>query len=248
MKDTQNVFYSSISKHYHEIFPYNPVQLKFVEKNCGGLAGKRILDIGCATGELAFQLANAGAEVTGIDLNDDLLQQAESEKHHPRLTFQKGDMLKLAEDFKGQQFDAVLCFGNTLVHLPSAGHVKAMLDGVRQVLKSGGLFLLQILNYDYILSEPVTELPVIETENIKFIRKYSSDPDSQLIEFKTELHLKKDGKVISNKTPLLPLKSNELVDLLEESAFENNSLYSNFKEEEFGGKHLPLVIKADLSE
>lgn len=244
MKDTQNEFYSSISRHYHEIFPYNPAQLKFVERNCEGLAGKKILDIGCATGELAFQLAAAGAKVTGIDLNEDLLQRAESEKQHPKLTFQKGDMLNLQEDFKGRQFDVVLCFGNTLVHLPSAGHVKEMLNGVRQVLKPGGLFLLQILNYDFILSEPVTELPLIETDNIKFIRKYSSEPNNLLIGFKTELHLKTDGRVISNKTPLLPIKSQELLNLLGESGFENSSLYSNFKEEKFGGKHLPLVAKA----
>ncbi len=244
MKDTQNEFYSSISEHYHEIFPYNPAQLKFVERNCDGLAGKKILDIGCATGELAFQLATAGAEVTGIDLNEDLLQRAESEKQHPNLTFQKGDMLKLEDDFIGRQFDVVLCFGNTLVHLPSAGHVKGMMDGVRQVLKPGGLLLLQILNYDFILSEPVTELPLIETGNIKFIRKYGSEPGSLLIEFKTELHLKKDGKVISNKTPLLPLKSHELLDLLGDSAFEKSSLYSNFNEEKYGGKHLPLVAKS----
>lgn len=244
MKDTQNEFYSSISKHYHEIFPYNPAQLKFVDRNCGGLAGKKILDIGCATGELAFQLAIAGAEVTGIDLNDDLLHQAKSEKQHPKLTFQKGDMIKLEEYFNTRQFDAVLCFGNTLVHLPSAGHVKTMLSGVRHVLKPGGLFLLQILNYDYILSEPVTELPVIETGTIKFIRKYRMEPGNQLIGFKTELHLKKEGKVISNKTPLLPLRSQELTDLLQEAGFENSSLYSNFKEEEFGGKHLPLVMTA----
>ena len=38
--------------------------------------------------------------------------------------------------------------------------------------KLGGLFLLQILNYDYILGEQIIELPLIETANIKFVRKY----------------------------------------------------------------------------
>ena len=69
MKDSQNEFYTSISKYYSEIFPYQPVQLQFVKSRVGDLHGKNILDIGCATGELAFQLANAGATVTGIDLN-----------------------------------------------------------------------------------------------------------------------------------------------------------------------------------
>ena len=244
MKNAQNQFYSSISEYYHEIFPYNPAQLNFVDRNCKGLAGKKMLDIGCATGELAFQLATAGAEVTGIDLNDELLNQAETGKQHSKITFQKGDMLELDKDFKSRQFDAVLCFGNTLVHLPSAGHVKVMLKGVWNILKPGCLFLLQILNYDFIISEPVTELPVIETNDLKFVRKYESEADTRLIGFKTTLYLKKEERVIENKTVLLALKSEELEKLLKETGFEEVAFYSNFKGEAFGGKHLPLVATA----
>jgi glycine/sarcosine N-methyltransferase len=160
MTDAQNKFYSSISKYYPEIFPYNPLQLQFVTGIAGNLAGQQILDIGCATGELAFQLAKAGAEVTGIDLNEDLLQQAKAGKVHPKLSFQKGNMLELKNDFQSETFDTVLCFGNTLVHLTSQKLILDMLHGVNAVLKPGGIFLLQILNYDYILSEPVTELPL----------------------------------------------------------------------------------------
>ena len=181
MANTQNKFYSSISEYYPEIFPYNPAQLQFVKNNAGDLPGKKVLDIGCATGELAFQLSKSGADVTGIDLNEDLLQQANAKKVHPKLTFQKGNMVELQNDFQTETFDTVLCFGNTLVHLPSQELISEMLRGVHSVLKPGGLFMLQILNYDYILSEPVTELPLIETENIKFVRHYGFDENSPQI-------------------------------------------------------------------
>jgi glycine/sarcosine N-methyltransferase len=52
-----------------------------VKSRAGELAGKQILDIGCATGELSFQLAEAGAKVTGIDLNEDLLGKANCTKY-----------------------------------------------------------------------------------------------------------------------------------------------------------------------
>ncbi len=61
MKDKQNEFYSSISKYYAEIFPFQMVQLQFVKSRAGEPAGKQLLDIGCATGELAIQLAKNGA-------------------------------------------------------------------------------------------------------------------------------------------------------------------------------------------
>ncbi|MFO8191940.1 MAG: class I SAM-dependent methyltransferase [Bacillota bacterium] len=213
-----------------------------MKNRAGELKNKHLLDIGCATGELAFKLAQEGAIVTGIDLNDDLLEQAKSKKNHPGHQFQKGDMLALRNDFQPRQFNGVLCFGNTLVHLLSTGSIASMLEGVQTVLKPGGVFLLQILNYDYILDEKLTELPLIETENVTFIRRYVFEENSPLIRFQTELHLKKEEKILRNETLLLALKSSELKHLLKNVSFENVEFFSSFKEEPFGGKHLPLVV------
>lgn len=245
MYDSQNIFYTSISKHYSEIFPFNPMQLKFVKNKLGDLHEKRILDIGCATGELAFQLAISEAEVTGIDLNEDLLQQAIRNKKHEKLTFQQGNMLQLTQDFEAQQFDTVLCFGNTLVHLNSETLVLQMLEGAQTVLKPGGQLLIQLLNYDYICSEPVETLPVIDTENIRFIRRYNFTDDSDLIGFQTDLEIKVINRVVSNETPLLALKSDRLKSLLEKAGFRNIQFYANFKQDAKGGKHLPLVVSCE---
>ncbi|QIA08030.1 class I SAM-dependent methyltransferase [Draconibacterium halophilum] len=245
MADTQNTFYTSISNYYSEIFPFNPMQLKFVKNKLGDLYEKHILDIGCATGELAAQLAAGGADVTGIDLNEDLLQQAINNKKHDKLTFQQGNMLELKQDFNPQQFDAVLCFGNTLVHLNSEALVLQMLADAKTVLKPGGQLLIQLLNYDYICSEPIEVLPVIDTQNIKFTRRYHFSDNSDLIGFQTDLEIKAKNRIISNETPLLAIKSAELKKLLEEAGFRNIQLYANFKQETFGGKHLPLVVSCE---
>lgn len=252
----QNKFYTSISKYYSDIFPYQPMQLKFVQNCVGDLHSKQILDIGCATGELAFRLAENGANTIGIDLNEDLLKQAkirstfqsansekcESEFASPNPKFQTGNMLELNSDFQKEQFDAILCFGNTLVHLLTIDLISEMLNGVFVVLKPGGKFLMQILNYDYILKEQIFDLPLIETENIKFIRKYKFKKDSKTIRFQTDLHLKKEDKIVSNETSLLALKSDELTQLLKHSGFKDIEIFSNFKQDKFGGNHLPLII------
>lgn len=242
MSDKQNQFYSSISKYYSEIFPYNPLQLNFVKQCVGEFNKKVILDIGSATGELAFQLANAGAAVVGIDLNDDLLARAIANKVHENLKFQQGNMLELNKDFGAERFDSVLCFGNTLVHLANEEQVLQMLEATKAVLKPDGQLLLQILNYDYIVGEQVASLPLIDTDNIKFIRKYKFQPGSKSIRFQTDLEIKAERKTVSNDTALLALKSAELVYLLETSGFKNIQLYSNFKQGVFGGKHIPLII------
>lgn len=103
---------------------------------------------------------------------------------------------------------------------------------------------MQILNYDYILEEQISELPLIETGNVKFIRRYNLGKNSRSIDFQTELHLKKTGEIISNTTELLALKSKELGLLLQGAGFDNLQYFSDFKETPFGGKHLPLVVSA----
>jgi len=158
--------------------------------------------------------------------------------------FMKGNMLDLETDFQSGKFDVVLCFGNTLVHLQTLGLIQQMLNGVFTVLKPGSRFLLQILNYDFILGEQVSTLPTIETENIRFIRNYRFEENNPLIQFQTKLVMLKENKTISNETLLFALKSAELKELLISAGFSEIELFSNFKQEPFGGKHLPLVISA----
>jgi 2-polyprenyl-3-methyl-5-hydroxy-6-metoxy-1,4-benzoquinol methylase len=242
MDNNQNLFYTSISKYYSEIFPYNPAQLQFVKSRAGELTGKNILDIGCATGELAFQMAQSGAEVTGIDLNTDLLNQAKTSKKLPNLSFREKNMLHLKSGFQPTHFDMVLCFGNTLVHLESLEQVKQMAEGVFFITKPGGKFLVQILNYDYILDDQVSELPVIESENLKFIRRYAFEMNSPFIRFQTELMLKKENRSLFNETTLFALQHRDLSNILEQAGFSAIEFFSGFHQNPFGGKHLPLVV------
>lgn len=241
LENAQQIFYASISRYYSDIFPFNPAQLSFVERQLFSLQNKSLLDIGCATGELSFQLARRDANVTGIDLSTGLLQQALARDALPNLVFKEGNMLNLKSDFQQAQFDSVICFGNTLVHLDSLEIVKKMLEGVRFVLKPGGKFLLQILNYDYILENQVNTLPQIETDKLIFIRNYEFVEGAEHVQFKTRLFLKNEGIQIQNKTKLLALRSRQLQAALKESGFSKISFYSGFNEDAFGGSHLPLV-------
>ena len=52
-------------KPLHDI---NPLRLGWIDEVAGGLAGKRVVDVGCGGGILAESMAVRGATVTGIDL------------------------------------------------------------------------------------------------------------------------------------------------------------------------------------
>jgi 2-polyprenyl-6-hydroxyphenyl methylase/3-demethylubiquinone-9 3-methyltransferase len=65
---------SSEFKPLHDI---NPLRLDYISQQAGGLAGKRVLDVGCGGGILSEGLARAGAEVLGIDLAKKSLKVAQ---------------------------------------------------------------------------------------------------------------------------------------------------------------------------
>jgi 2-polyprenyl-6-hydroxyphenyl methylase/3-demethylubiquinone-9 3-methyltransferase len=59
-------------KPLHDI---NPLRLDWIDRNCG-LAGKRVVDVGCGGGILSESMAGRGADVTGIDLSEKALAVA----------------------------------------------------------------------------------------------------------------------------------------------------------------------------
>jgi len=54
-------------KPLHDI---NPLRLGWIDRAVGGLAGKRVLDVGCGGGLLTEGMAALGADVVGIDLSE----------------------------------------------------------------------------------------------------------------------------------------------------------------------------------
>jgi len=54
----------------------NPVRLRYVAEHAGGLAARRVLDVGCGAGLLSEAMAAEGAEVTAIDASPETLGAA----------------------------------------------------------------------------------------------------------------------------------------------------------------------------
>lgn len=73
----------------------------------GGVSGRRVLDLGCGGGQLAFYLASAGAgEVIGIDASERMLDVARTQWAHPRVTYRRESMENA--DFSPGAFDLVV--------------------------------------------------------------------------------------------------------------------------------------------
>ncbi|MCS6808724.1 MAG: methyltransferase domain-containing protein [Bacteroidota bacterium] len=100
-------------------------------------SGETILDIGCGTGHLTSCIAQAGAEVIGIDASPDMVREAR--RLYPQITFVEADATtcSLETVSREQPFDAV--FSNAALHwIPRA---EAVLECVHDMLKPGGRFV-----------------------------------------------------------------------------------------------------------
>lgn len=246
MKIDQELFYSSIAKYYNQVFPLNESQISFVRSMIQSLPEKQILDIGCSTGQLSRSLAGFGSQVTGIDLNPDMIHIAQSEPQLPNLKFIQANMLDLDVHFSETTFDAVVCFGNTLVHLDSTDEVATFLKQVTKVLKPGGKLLIQILNYDLILDQGIEELPLIDGPKVSFIRKYDlPNRENEKIIFNAELVIKSSRESLFHASRLLALRKNDLQELLDHYGFGRTKFYANFDEKPYRGNHLPLVLSTE---
>lgn len=235
-------FYSSIANYYQHIFPFNPEQVNFL-RNVIPYNGAKILDVGCATGELAFALASFGFPVWGIDSDAEMIEKARNFKQEDVLfpVFEQLDMRNLAEHFSEGFFDVVLCFGNTLVHLPTEQAILNFLTETRKILTPDGKLSIQILNYQYIVENNMTNLPIIDNKYIRFERSYNLSGNSELIDFNTRLTVKSNEQVIENSVKLYALQKEKFQDLLNKSGFEITALCGNFNGSPFSETGLPLI-------
>ncbi len=124
----------------HEI---NPLRLAHIERLAGGLAGKRIVDVGCGGGILAEAMAAKGAHVTGIDLADKplkvaLLHRIESGSN---VDYRLISAEALAEEKPGA-YDIVTCM-EMLEHVPDP---PSTVRACARLVKPGGMVFFSTLN------------------------------------------------------------------------------------------------------
>jgi len=124
----------------HEI---NPLRLAHIERLAGGLAGKRIVDVGCGGGILAEAMAAKGATVTGIDLAEKPLKVAML--HRMETGTDVDYRLVSAEDLAAElpgAFDMVTCM-EMLEHVPDP---PAIVGACAKLVKPGGLVFFSTIN------------------------------------------------------------------------------------------------------
>ena len=131
------VFFKEYSKlREREVNANNLFELPTLFSLMPDLKDKRILDLGCGTGERCIDYLNLGAsKVTGIDISENMLAVAMSKNSNPNITYINMPMEDL--DSIDEEFDVVI----SSLALHYVEDFTGVVKNVYRLLSDGGIFL-----------------------------------------------------------------------------------------------------------
>lgn len=127
---------------FRPLHDLNPARLDYIEARAG-LAGRRVLDVGCGGGLLAEGMARRGARVTGIDLAPEALAVARLHalESGTEVDYRLETVESLAEA-EPASFDLVTCL-EMLEHVPDPAGIVASLA---KLARPGGQVICSTIN------------------------------------------------------------------------------------------------------
>ena len=203
----------------------------FIEESLGLNSGASILDVPCGSGRISIELARRGYQVTGIDINTELLDLAQTKAKDINL-----DINWLEMDMRDlpwhDHFDGAICFWSSFGYFNEADNAN-FLQRVSRSLKTGASFIL-----DTPLIE--TRLPEMESQErvwwpageLLALEERTFDHETSRIE--SEWTFIKDGQIEKKILSQRLYTYLELVTMLEKAGFGNHQAYSSIDGEPFG--------------
>lgn len=147
--------FTELAPHYDELMQVVPYDhwVEYVLLLCevADHRPRRVLDCACGTGNLSFELASNGFEVTGVDIAPAMIQVArQKSKHHVyEIDFHEGDLTSFHLD---KQFDTATCLYDSLNYILDPLKLEAAFGRIAAHLEPGGYFIFD-LNSPYALTE-----------------------------------------------------------------------------------------------
>jgi glycine/sarcosine N-methyltransferase len=195
------------------------------------------LDAGCGTGFHSLLLAQLGVDVTAVDGSKEMIVRLNhmARERNVALHGSVSSFQNLSKTVPSV-FDAVFCLGNSLGHLLTKKDLNRTFHEFANVLKPGGVLVLQMLNYERILRRRERIQSVKQADGKTFVRFY--DYEKRQLLFHIVTISQQDGMLNHElqSTPLYPWARNELDSGLLNNGFKRIKHFGNIKLEKYNSQ------------
>lgn len=207
---------------------------------------KSAVDAACGTGLHAIVLSQLAVTTVGVDLSASMLEQARNNAadQNAAVVWVQASLETMAGQIGGNR-DAVFCLGNSIPHLLSKASLDAALKGFLRLLKSGGITVIQLLNYERILEQKSRIVGVSRVRDKEYVRFYDFCDD--MIEFNV-LTIDWDRDKVEHSltsTMLYPYRGGEITEALRNAGFSEVRTYGDMQFADYvADKSADLVVVA----
>jgi len=237
--DETSLFYDEMISFEQALSRRIDLLRKFVENNVSAA------DFGCGSGLDSIALSKLGLEVTAFDQSHLMIEKAQKNAAFYNV---KTDFLNYPIDQIPHQinakFDLIVSLGNTLANLNEL-QLKQTIFTIRDLSKSGGKVLIQILNYSRILSRKTFTINSFEGEKTIIKRFYNLIGEKLF--FNISIKNKNSGEEKIIKTELFPHTFNIFSEYFGDAGFKDIELFGSLSKEKFEKTESnDLVITAQI--
>lgn len=210
----------------------------FFERLFGKVGVSRVIDVACGTGHHARLFASWGLDVVGADASEEMIRQARAAPAPGRglVEWVATDFLHVAQAVQGP-FDAVVCLGNSLPHLGSSDEVVRALTGFGELLRPGGVLVLQMRSADRLYGGGPRLLgpSARDADGVRhlFVRLYGPEPDHLDLTIVSLVEREGSWSAQADTTRLVPLFFDDLIVALEKAGLTGVDSFADYQETPF---------------
>jgi len=243
-------FYDSLAPDYDLMTSFDDRFAKerpWFEAIVAGYGIRSALDAGCGTGFHSILLSRLGVTVAGVDASPAMIERARenARRFGAAVILHTGEFSGISTLAAGP-FDAVFCLGNSLPHLLTDAALAGALSEFRNVLSPGGVLIIQMLNYEKILSEKKEVLGKREAGGISFERTYQYGDDAIMFTISRSAG---ENPPQMDVVRLRPLNHDEVAEQLGKTGFGSIAFYGKLDLAPFSQKNSPdLVVIARVGQ
>ncbi|MBN1905848.1 MAG: class I SAM-dependent methyltransferase [Deltaproteobacteria bacterium] len=149
------------------------------------------VDLGAGSGFQSIPIAEAGYQVTAIDLSARLLDELKTNSKGLPINVVQGDLLEF-DSIVNNKPELIVCMTDTIVHLDSKENVSALFSKVFNALEPCGKFVITFRDLTHELKDHDRFIPVRSDDNTVFTCFLEYEPET--VKVHDIVYRKIDGK------------------------------------------------------